>query len=241
MVLKILNVVFFAVMIYVNYLANSAPINGLTTGEVSNAYANLFAPAGVTFSIWGVIYLLLGIVSVLLFKSSNKEVLQTVSWLFIISSVFNSAWIFAWHYEKFGLSVLIMLLLLTTLIIINQRLSSHPQSIFKAGFGIYLGWICIATIANITVWLVSINWSSFGISEEIWAALVIAIGLGITIAAVFKFQNPFIAISVIWAFIGIAIKRSGNSSLVFISAILAAVLFTGVIVFYIVKKPISSI
>lgn len=241
MVLKISNIVFFAIMVYVNYLANSLPINGLTTGEVSSSYSNLFAPAGVTFSIWGVIYLLLGIVSVLLFKSNNKEILQTVSWLFIISSIFNSAWLFAWHYEKFGLSVLIMLLLLTTLIIINQRLSSHSQSIFKAGFGIYLGWICIATIANITVWLTSINWSSFGISQEIWAALMIAIGLGITIIAVYKFRNPFIAISVIWAFIGIAIKRNGNSSLVFITAIVAAVFFTGLMVFYIIKKPITSI
>jgi tryptophan-rich sensory protein len=237
MILKILNIVFFAIMIYVNYLANSLPINGQNTGAVSNVYANLFAPAGVTFSIWGVIYLLLGIVSVLLFRSNNKEILQTVSWLFILSSVFNSAWIFAWHYEKFGLSVLIMLLLLTTLIIINHRLSSQPQSIFKTGFGIYLGWICIAAIANITVWLVSLNWSGFGISEEIWTAIMITIGLAITILAVYKLKNPFIAASVIWAFIGIAIKQHGNSNIVFITAIVGAIIFAGFVALYLFRKP----
>jgi tryptophan-rich sensory protein len=223
--LKILSALLFVVMIYVNYLANALPINGLSTGAVSNAYPNLFAPAGLTFSIWGIIYLLLAIVSVMFFFESNKEILLKISWFFIISSALNSMWIFAWHYEKFGLSVIIMLLLLISLIIINQRLSSYPNSIFKAAFGIYLGWICIATIANITVWLVSINWSGFGISQEIWTSILIAIGLGITISAVYKFNNPFVAASVIWAFIGIAIKQHGNSNVVFISAILGAVVF----------------
>ncbi|HNQ66948.1 MAG TPA: tryptophan-rich sensory protein [Bacteroidales bacterium] len=223
MLLKILSLLFFALMIYVNYLANALPINGLSTGAVSNAYPNLFAPAGLTFSIWGIIYLLLAIVSIMFFFDSNKEILQKVSSFFIISSALNSLWIFAWHYQKFGLSVVIMLLLLAYLIIINHKLSSSPNSIFKAAFGIYLGWICIATIANVTVWLVSLNWSGFGISQELWTSILIAIGLGITIAAVIKFNNPFLAASVIWAFIGIAIKQHGNSNLVFIAAIVGVV------------------
>lgn len=225
MLLKILSALLFVVMIYVNYLANALPINGLSTGAVSNAYPNLFAPAGLTFSIWGIIYLLLAIVSVMFFFESNKEILQKISWFFIISSALNSLWIFAWHYEKFGLSVIIMLLLLTSLIIINQRLSAYPNSIFKAAFGIYLGWICIATIANVTVWLVSINWSGFGISQEIWTSVMIAIGLIISISAVYKFNNPFVAASVIWAFIGIAIKQYGNSNVIFIAAIVGTVVF----------------
>lgn len=222
MLIKILSAILFAVMIYVNYLANSLPINGMTTGAVSNAYPNLFAPAGLTFSIWGVIYLLLGIVSVMFFFDGNKEILQKVSWFFIISSALNAMWIFAWHHQKFGLSVIIMLLLLTSLIIINQRLGNNQTSVFKAAFGIYLGWICIATIANITVWLVSLNWSAFGMSQEIWTIILISVGLIITIVAVFRFNNPFIAASVIWAFIGIAIKQHGNSNAIFIAAIVAA-------------------
>ncbi|MDD4149421.1 MAG: tryptophan-rich sensory protein [Bacteroidales bacterium] len=235
MLLKILNLVFFALMIYVNFLANSLPINAQTTGMISNSYPNLFAPAGLTFSIWGVIYLLLAVVSILFFFDSNKEILQKVSWFFIISSALNSLWIFAWHYEKFGLSVIIMLLLLASIIIINKRLSGSPTSLFKAGFGIYLGWICIATVANITVWLVSLNWTGFGISNEIWTSLMIAIGLIITVLSVYKFNNPFIAASVIWAFIGIAIKQNGNSNTVFISAIVGTVLFAIIIVLYLLR------
>lgn len=235
MLLKILNLVLFTVMIYVNFLANSLPINAQTTGAISNSYPNLFAPAGLTFTIWGVIYLLLTIVSILFFFDSNKEILQKVSWFFIISSALNSLWIFAWHYEKFGLSVIIMLLLLASIIIINKKLSSSATSIIKVGFGIYLGWICIATIANITVWLVSLNWSGFGISNEIWTSLMIAIGLIITTLSVYKFNNPFIAASVIWAFIGIAIKQNGNSNTVFISAIIGAAMFAIIIILYLLR------
>jgi tryptophan-rich sensory protein len=238
MLIKILSALLFVVMIYVNYLANSLPINGMSTGAVSNAYPNLFAPAGLTFSIWGVIYLLWGIACVMFFFDGNKEILQKVSWLFIISSALNCLWIFAWHHQKFGLSVIIMLLLLASLIIISIRLAPLPNSIIKAGFGIYLGWICIATIANITIFLVSLNWGGFGISQEIWTTAMITIGLAISIAAVYKFENPFIAASVIWAFIGIAIKQHGNSQTVFITAIIAAILFAGLMVFYVVKKLI---
>jgi tryptophan-rich sensory protein len=235
MLLKILNLVFFALMIYVNYLANSLPINGLSTGAISNAYPNLFAPAGITFSIWGLIYLLLGVVSVMFFFDANKEILQKVSWFFIISSALNSLWIFAWHYEKFGLSVLIMIILLASLIIINQRLSNASIGIFKASFGIYLGWICIATIANITVWLVSLNWTAFGISHDIWTGIMITIGLVISISAVYKFNNPFVAISVVWAFIGIAIKQNNNSNLVFNIALIASLLFLLFIAYYLLQ------
>ncbi|PLX06433.1 MAG: hypothetical protein C0596_18380 [Marinilabiliales bacterium] len=163
-----------------------------------------------------------------------------MSWFYIFSSALNAIWIFAWHYNKFGLSVIIMLLLLISLIMINIKLSSHPNSIIKASFGIYLGWICIATIANITVWLVSLNWSGFGLSEEIWTILLIIIGLAITVAAVAKFKNPFIALSVIWAFVGISIKQNGNSNAVFITALISAILFTGILIFYIIKKPLES-
>ena len=59
--IKIINMVTFLAMVTVNALANILPINGVGTGEVSDFYANLFAPAGITFSIWGVIYLLLAL------------------------------------------------------------------------------------------------------------------------------------------------------------------------------------
>ena len=55
-ILIIFNTITFILMVTVNALANLLPLNGLTTGEVSDSYPNLFAPAALTFSIWGVIY-----------------------------------------------------------------------------------------------------------------------------------------------------------------------------------------
>jgi hypothetical protein len=211
-------------MLVVNYLANALPINNKTTGEISAEYENLFVPAGITFSIWGIIYLMLIFFCVLQFKTENKEIVNSIGWFFIISCILNSMWIFAWHFQNLPISLLIMLSLLISLIIINIKLVDAPTGITKAAFGIYLGWICIATIANISAFLTDINWSGFGISGEIWAVIVICVGLIITSIAAFKFQNPFIAISVIWAFAGIAIKQSSGVQSIFISAVAAGII-----------------
>ncbi|HPF93546.1 MAG TPA: hypothetical protein PLV65_06405, partial [Tenuifilaceae bacterium] len=71
MIYKIFNIFAFAVMIVLNYLANALPLNGKTTGELSAEYPNLFVPAGLTFSIWGIIYLMLFIFIVVQFRESN--------------------------------------------------------------------------------------------------------------------------------------------------------------------------
>ncbi len=213
-----------AIMISTNYLANALPINNKTTGEISAEYENLFVPAGITFSIWGIIYLLLIVFCVVQFRTEYKEILINIGYLFIISCVLNSLWIFAWHYQNLPLSLLIMLLLLTTLLMINIKLADTSPGLAKIAFGIYLGWICIATIANISAYLTELSWSGFGISQEAWTIIMICTGLIITSLAAFKLQNPFIAISVIWAFAGIAIKQSGNVQSIFITAIAAAVI-----------------
>ncbi len=226
-------------MIIVNYLANALPINNKTTGEISGQYPNLFVPAGITFSIWGVIYLMLIVFSIIQFREENKEVISSIGRIFIISSVLNCLWIFAWHYEKLPLSIIVMILLLISLIMINVKLAQFPLSLIKSSFGIYLGWICIATIANITAWLVSINWDGFGILPEIWTITLIVAGLIITSLAIYKFNNPFIGLSIIWAFAGIAIKQYGNMQSIFIVALLAgflALVFTAAM-FY--RKIIS--
>lgn len=42
--------------IVVNGLANALPLNGVTSGEVSNRFGVYFVPAGYVFSVWGLIY-----------------------------------------------------------------------------------------------------------------------------------------------------------------------------------------
>ncbi len=206
--IRFISLVFFMAMVYMNYLANSLPMNGKTTGQLSDAYPNLFVPAGITFSIWGIIYLLLAAYCVVQFLPASKEIAIKIGLLFIISCVFNGLWIVAWHYQKVPLSLFIMIGLLVSLIMINLQLKDLPMGVLKAAFGIYLGWICIATIANVTALLVDSGWGGIGISQQAWTIVMIAIGTIIVSLAVMRINNPFIGLSVVWAFTGIIIKRS---------------------------------
>jgi hypothetical protein len=215
---KYLNLILFAGMIVMNYLANALPLNNKTTGELSDSFPNLFVPAGITFSIWGVIYLLLLIYSILQFTLADKATIDNISWLFAISCLFNAMWIVAWHYGRLPMSLIIMAGLLISLIYINMMICHLPVGIIKAAFGVYLGWICIAVIANVTALLVSNNWNGFGISQEAWTIIMILIGSIITVLALYRFNNPFIGLVVIWAFAGIIIKRSADFRSIVITA-----------------------
>lgn len=219
MIQKIANLNFFVLMVVMNYLANALPINGKTTGELSDAYPNLFVPAGITFSIWGVIYLMLLLFVLLQFRESNKEIVQQLGWLFTIGCMLNSLWIVAWHYQWLPVSLVIMLGLLATLVVINISLKGQPVSITKAAFGIYLGWICIATIANVTALLVNYKWGGWGLSEQVWTIVMIAIGASIVLITQVRLSNPFIGLAVVWAFLGIAIKRQPDFQSIFYMAI----------------------
>ncbi len=217
-ILKIVNVIAFATMVFMNYLANALPLGGKTTGELSAQYPNLFVPAGITFSIWGMIYLLLLGFCVLQFMTQNKALVNAIGWFFAASCILNALWIVAWHYEKLALSVIIMLLLLITITIINHRLVPFYGGITKAAFGIYLGWICIATIASITALLVAINWQGWGISDESWAVIMVLAGTFITLLVLSNYRNPFTGLAVIWALTGIIIARWPGNQPVMIAA-----------------------
>lgn len=218
---KYINIILFAGMLVMNYLANALPLNNKTTGELSDSFPNLFVPAGLTFSIWGIIYLLLIVYCVVQFTGSDKEVISNISWLFGISCILNALWIVFWHFGKLPSSLLVMLGLLITLIYINISIRELPIGIIKASFGIYLGWICIATIANVTTLLVNAGWNGFKFSHEAWTIIMIFIGTIITAMTIYRLVNPFIGLSVVWAFIGIAIKRQDDYRSIFVSAIIA--------------------
>lgn len=223
-VLQILNILAFVAMVIVNGLADFLPINGQTTGEVSNQYPNLFVPAPVTFSIWLVIYSLLFLFciyqgSTLFEKAKNitdkkEKVVEVVGYRFIISCVLNMAWIIAWHYHQLLLSVGIMLALLATLISIFIKI--HGAATYAgrkarwfvyAPFSIYLGWISIATIANISAYLVSIGWTGGNIPEWAWACIMIGIGTILAVLMLLRRSNIFYALTVTWALTGIILKQ----------------------------------
>lgn len=223
--IKYLNIIFFAGMIVMNYLANALPLNNKTTGQLSDALPNLFVPAGITFSIWGVIYLLLAGYTVVQFTAKD-QVVGNIGWLFAISCILNGLWIVTWHYQRLPLSLLVMACLLITLLNINMQIRDLPFGIIKASFGIYLGWICIATIANVTGLLVHYNWNGFRISEETWAIIMISIGALLVSITLYRLRNPFIGLSVIWAFIGIFLKRHVDYRSIAVTAIIALIIVT---------------
>jgi TspO/MBR family len=218
---KYINLILFAGMLVMNYLANALPLNNKTTGELSDSFPNLFVPAGITFSIWGVIYLLLTVYCVVQFTGSSKEVISDISWLFGISCILNAIWIIFWHFGKLPISLIVMVGLLVTLILINISIRDLPFGIIKATFGIYLGWICIATIANVTALLVNSNWNGFSFPQETWTIIMIFTGAVLIGLTVYSLKNPFMGLAVVWAFIGIAIKRQDDHKSIFISAIIA--------------------
>jgi len=218
--ISLLNLVLYVTMITVNALANILPINGKNTGEISGSYPNLFAPAALTFSIWGVIYILLLLFVIYdIYAAFGKKNLKTInvtsSLVFGATCLLNSLWIFAWHYELIFLSVIIMLALLSSLIYLSflidkQNITGFSGTLaIKTSVSVYFGWISVATIANITVLLVSLNWDGFGVPENIWS--IVMISAGTLLAALMLIKNKDIAYSlvVIWAYCGIIIKRSG--------------------------------
>lgn len=238
--IKYINLILFAGMIVVNYLATALPLNHKTTGELSDSFPNLFVPAGITFSIWGIIYLLLIIYCVIQFAGSNQIAISSISWLFGTSCILNALWIVTWHYGRLPLSLLVMLGMLVSLIFINIIIKDLPLGLIKASFGIYLGWICIATIANVTTLLVHYNWNGFGISEELWTILMIAVGALIVSITLYRLNNPFIGLSVIWAFTGIIIKRQSDYRSIVITAVVALSILAVITVITFLRRRIAG-
>ena len=131
---------------------------------------------------------------------------------------------------------MVMLGLLVSLVWLNTQLKETGPVIIKAAFGIYLGWICIATIANVTALLVHVNWVGWGISAEVWTIVLIATGMVITTLVMLRLNNPWAGLAVIWAFAGIIIKRQGDYRSIVIAAALAAVVVLAVMVLAFFRK-----
>jgi benzodiazapine receptor len=234
--LKWMNLLAFALTVLVNGLAGGTRIlGGKLTAEISDANPTLITPAGYVFSIWGVIYILLGIFVVFqaLPVQSGKDYHGKIGWLFVLSSLLNIAWIFLWQFEYLSLSVVLMFLLLAALIAIYLRLNIgksvaplREKLAVHVPFSVYLGWITIASIANVSVALVSVGWDGFGIAQETWAALIVIVALLITLLVIATRKDVAYGLVVIWALVGIAVKQSGYSNIVMIaetSAIIIAI------------------
>lgn len=216
-------------VIAINYLSNALPFNGQTTAEISNRLNVLFTPGGYVFSIWGVIYLLLAIWVFRQLPKGRRDLPVYIKGtpLFILSCLLNSVWLLLWHYEYFILSVIIMLAFLINLIVLYTRVKAVATSFSDLfPFSIYLGWVSVATIANISYTLVEHDWNGFGLSDSFWTITMLFIAT--VLAALFRLKEKDIAYPLVfvWAFIGIGIRNLSAYSLVAYAAFFfAAVVF----------------
>jgi hypothetical protein len=214
---QILIILAVVATIVINGLANALPINGLQTGEIADTFPVYFTPAGYVFAIWGLIYL--GLIAYAIYQAlpaqRENPRLRPIGGLFLVGSVANIAWILLWHYLQFPLSLVAMLVLLGSLIGIYLRLdigrSRPPRAerwFVDLPFSIYLGWITVATIANVTALLSYLNWNGFGISDEAWLVIMLAVALVVAVLMALTRRDVAYLLVLAWAFAGIAVKHA---------------------------------
>lgn len=227
-ILVVFNALAFLAVLIVNYLANALPLNGKNTGELSDQCPNLFTPAGLTFSIWGIIYgwlaVLIGFQIGALFRpklaTRVEPIVDKIGWLFFATCILNVSWIFAWHWEYLALSVVIMTGFLVTLLRLNENIGVGDSKVNNLEkwlshfpLGIYQGWITVAIIANVTAHLVTSGWRGGGLGEPAWAILMIVIGSAAAIFMLFRQNNIGHGLAVSWALLGIYLKRSESQDI----------------------------
>lgn len=230
---KWINVAAVLATLIINGLANAIPLNGQTTGEISDRFQVYFVPAGYVFSIWGLIYITLiafAIYQVLPSQADNPH-LHRIGYLFALSCLANISWLFLWHYEYFGWTLIAMGTLLATLIAIYLRLgigqvavSSMDKWFVHIPFSIYLGWVTVATIANVTSVLDYIHWGGWGIGEITWTIIMLIVATGITFAVILSRRDIAYALVIIWAFTGIGVKHADTPAVSIAAWVAAAVI-----------------
>ncbi len=230
---RILMIASLIVALGVNGLANALPINGLTTGEVSDRYPVLFVPAGYVFSIWGLIYLALIVFAIysVTKKGLVNEKIDSIAWWFVASNFFNAAWIFFWHYELFPVTLIMMLGLLISLVTIYLKLgigktkrTIAEKFLISAPFSIYLGWITVATVANVAQLLYVSGWRGGPISQPVWTIIMLIIGAILGVLMILMRNEIGYPLVLTWAFVGIWVKQQGNTNVVAITALVLAIL-----------------
>lgn len=212
-------VVSFVIVLAINAGANAIPINGQLTAEISDRFSVFVIPAGYVFAIWGLIYLLLAVFTIDQARPSRATdpTLRRLGWLPVVAGALNATWVLLFQYEWFVLTVPIMIGLLVTLIAINaitfadrERLVGSARWTVRLPFSVYLGWITIATIANIAQTLQSVGVAvDPGIAPFV-AAAVLVVGLAIALTFVWRFADVAYGLVVVWAYVGVAVKEAGT-------------------------------
>ena len=219
-------------MIACNYLANAIPFNGLTQRDLSAHYQIFLTPAGYVFSIWGLIYL--GLTFYVVTQARSRYLdhpgIRELDLPFTLSCLCNMFWLVVWHYLYLTLSVILMLGLLTSLIWIylkiDQRLDLDIKSgpelpwLIKRTFSVYLGWVSLATILNIAIWLYVHSWEGGPISPQSWAVILLgAAGVLFHYLGISKRDAAVLGV-LAWASLGIGLKHQAESMIAITSGVI---------------------
>jgi len=232
--LQIFNGVALIVTIIINYLSNTGIFNGNTMADVSDKYHNYFTPAGYAFSIWGLIYL--GLIAFVIYqarslwkKAEDEWPVLEIGWWFIISCIANSLWVIAWLYDYIGISVIIMIVLMVSLvkIILATRMELDDLPLKKIAFVwwpfcLYSGWITVALVADAAAWLTKIKWNRFGLSEIAWALIMIIVAGIINLFITWYRNMREFAFVGAWALIAIAVANWNVEHSIKITAVIMA-------------------
>jgi len=213
---SLMNVVLFLSVLSVNYLANALPINGITQREISAEYHIYLTPAGYVFAIWGIIYLGLSgyIITQALPSQRENPRLRSLDLPFQLSCICNMLWLIVWHYRHLTISVVIMFGLLASLIWIYRRLDHGRHQLHERShwfvdqtFSIYLGWVALAMILNVAIWLDSMGWSGTPLSPQGWVVILLGIACILYLYLGFSRRDAAILGVLSWVSIGIAVKN----------------------------------
>ena len=242
---QILVVVSTLAVIVVNALANALPLNGPTTGEVSDRFEVYFVPAGYVFAIWGLIYLALIAYSVYQALPGQRDNprLRRIGYLYVLSCLANIAWLFLWHWEVFEFTLVAMVALLLLLIGIYLQLGTGRTRVrgvetwlVRVPFSIYLGWITVATIANVTSLLDYLGWNGWGIGPVAWAVIMLVVAMIVaSLVSITRGDIAYVAV-IVWAFAGIAVKHSDTQAVAITAWVTAGI----VVLTLLIGAPLAS-
>lgn len=213
------------VTITFNSLAAAGLVGGVMPSDISARYPTVVTPAGYAFSIWSLIYLGLIAFSVFQILPSQIERLRRIRGVFIASCLLNCAWIYFWHSGQIAVCFVIILLLLATLILLLIKLNGSATVaetwFVQAPFGIYAGWVTVASMANLAIMLVFLEVKPSRVFEVSLAVTLILVAAVAAIVVRVKLHNFFYPLAVAWAVTAIAVKQSGNTAIVVAAAIAA--------------------
>ena len=227
-ILYLVNFLALIGLLLVSYLSNYLPIQGNTAGEVASKYQSLFNPADFTYTIWIIIFTFLVAHMIFLLNGSKNPngfsamVTSRIGITFLISCVANAAWVIAWHFEHLITTVILLSLLLLSLIDINLRINKIGREpiekrkyfiwLVKVPFGLYLGWICITIINNISIYLVANGWEGFSLSEGTWTIVLIIFSGFLGLLLLSRLQSYAAAIAIAWGLSGLLYTYWSSSS-----------------------------